>query len=240
MSREKNCLPVYLTIYKIVTANTSITRLLKNLVTFVVILSLFVGSAGCAKRKNFEQRVTEGVLWQMSNYPESQLVDVYKNFFHDKFGPGHMIPDSASAGAYIRRELQNVTGPSQVNRAEVTGWEGNFVRVDLVVLKENLVSYPVFMEAFMESAQGVVPPAVDEWRGEWRRIERIIRRLYPYIPDLERDSRFLDSLLSKGKYVVHHSETYTQHYDPHYRLFKKQVFETRLQPLLILSSPANI
>jgi hypothetical protein len=143
-----------------------------------------------------------------------------------------MIADSAAAGAYLRMELQSVTGPSQVSRAEVTGWEGNFVRVDLVVLKDGVVDYSTFMEAFMESAQGVQMPSVEEWRVEWRKIERVIRSLYPELPDIDKDSKFLDSLLAKGKYVVHHSEIYSQQYDPHYRLFRKEVYETRLQPLL--------
>ena len=196
-----------------------------------VVAALLVPSCGSGGGV-FEQRVAESVALQISHYPDSRLVDVYKNFFHDKFGPGHMIADSAAAGAYLRRELQSVTGPSQVSRAEVTGWEGNFVRVDLVVLKEGVIDYSTFMEAFMESAQGVQMPEVEEWRGEWRKIERVIRRLYPQLPDFDKDSKFLDSLLAKGKYVVHHSEVYSQQYDPHYRLFKKSVYETRLQHLL--------
>lgn len=197
----------------------------------VVVAVLLVPSCGSSGGV-FEQRVAESVALQISHYPDSRLVDVYKNFFHDKFGPGHMIADSAAAGAYLRRELQSVNGPSQDSRAEVTGWEGNFVRVDLVVLKDGVVDYSTFMEAFMESAQGVQMPSVEEWRVEWRKIERVIRRLYPQLPDLDKDSKFLDSLLAKGKYVVHHSEIYSQQYDPHYRLFRKEVYETRLQPLL--------
>lgn len=196
----------------------------------VVVAALLVLS--CGNGGVFEQRVAESVALQISHYPDSRLVDVYKNFFHDKFGPGHMIADSAAAGAYLIMELQSVTVPSQVSRAEVTGWEGNFVRVDLVVLKEGVVDYSTFMEAFMESAQGVQMPSVEEWRGEWRKIERVIRSLYPHLPDFDKDSKFLDSLLAKGKYVVHHSEIYSKQYDPHYRLFRKEVYETRLQPLL--------
>lgn len=239
MSRETNKETIYFTISKVVSGKKGLTVWFQNLMFRLAVLSFIGVATGCVEGKNFEKRVSERVVWQMSNYPESQLVDIYKNFFHDKFGPGHMIPDSASAGAYIRRELQSVIGPSQVNRAEVTGWEGNFVRVDLAVLKEGLISYQVFIEAFMESAQGGVPPAVDEWRGEWRRIERIVKRLYPDIPEFEKDSRFLDSLMVAGKYVVHHSQAYSNEYNPHYRLFKKTVYETRLQPLLDLSSPIN-
>lgn len=199
-----------------------------------------LGVAGCGVGGDFERRVSERVAWQMDNYPESRLVDIYKNFFQDRFGPGHMIADSASAGAYLRSELLTVKGRSQVNLAEVTGWRGDYVRVDLSVITEGLVSYQVFFDAFMESAQGILLPlagkpadkSIDDWEKEWKRIEKIAKDLYPDIPDFQKDSRFLDSLLSTGKYVVHHSDVYSKLYDPHYRLFRKDVFETRLKPLL--------
>lgn len=204
--------------------------------------------AGCGVGGDFERRVSERVVWQMDNYPESRLVDIYKNFFQDRFGPGHMIADSASAGAYLRSELLTVKGRSQVNLAEVTGWRGDYVRVDLSVITEGLVSYQVFFEAFMESARGIRLPlagkpagesakdsadkGIDDWKKEWKRIEKIAKELYPDIPDFQKDSGFLDSLLNAGKYVVHHSDAYSKLYDPHYRLFRKDVFETRLKPLL--------
>ncbi len=180
----------------------------------------------------FERRVSERAEWLMTNYPESRLLDLYKNFFHDKFGPGHMINDTASAGAYIRRELMLVDGPSQVSRVEITGWEGEYVRVDLYVLKEGTVDYRQFFDAFIESAQRAVQPSVNEWSIEWEKIQQIIAKIYPDIPEFAKDSLFLENLLSSGKYVVHHSDAYSKAYQPHYRLFNKDVFERRLSHLL--------
>lgn len=226
-----------------------VEKLFAVIVLFVLSLTGgTLGVAGCGVVGDFERRVSERVVWQMDNYPESRLVDIYKNFFQDRFGPGHMIADSASAGAYLRSELLKVKGRSQVNLAEVTGWRGDYVRVDLSVITEGLVSYQVFFEAFMESARGIRLPlagkpegesakdsadkSIDDWEKEWKRIEKIAKDSYPDIPDFQKDSRFLDSLLNTGKYVVHHSDTYSKSYDPHYRLFRKDVFETRLKPSL--------
>ncbi len=207
----------------------------------IVLMGVAVSFTGCADGENFEKRVSERVVWQMNNYPESRLRDIYKNFFQDRFGPGHMIPDSASAGAYLRSELLKVEGRSQAKLAEVTGWRGDYVRVDLSAIKEGLVSYQVFFEAFMESAQEVRMPqkeksaevSAEDWKKEWNRIEKIVKKLYPDIQDFQKDSRFLDSLLNTGKYVVHHSEAYTNEYDPHYRLFSKSVYDNLLRQLLL-------
>ncbi len=208
-------------------AGSVIRPLIYRAVCIAVVVAFL--TASCDSRYQMNQKIAERVQWQMRHYPESRLVDIYKNFFHDKFGPGHLITDSAAVGEYIRRELLVVRGPSQVSYAEVTGWEGNFIRLDLIVLKEGLVSYSQFLEAFMESARDVELPSVEQWRLEWKHIERIVRRLYPRMAGLEEDSRFLESLLKDGKYVVHHSDHYTQAYDPHYRLFKRSVYENRLR-----------
>lgn len=176
------------------------------------------------QRADFRERVAESVRWQMKNYPESKLIDLYKNFFQDKFGPGHIIADTASAGAYLRRELTEVNGRSQRKYAEVTGWEGNFVRVDLAVIKENIIDYNRFFDAFIKSASLAKSPSVDEWRLEWREIESIVRQLFPDIPLINEDSKALETLLSQGKYVVHHSKDYADKYKPHYRLISRKNF----------------
>lgn len=72
-------------------------------VRFVLIYGLVTGGGGVMLGQQ-RQAVERVVKWQLENYPESRLTDLYKNFFQDKFGPGHMVADTASAGAYIRRE----------------------------------------------------------------------------------------------------------------------------------------
>ncbi|MHC1780174.1 MAG: hypothetical protein AB9922_08055 [Bacteroidales bacterium] len=167
---------------------------------------------------DFETEVKWAVRWQMQYYSKSRLIDLYKNFFQDKFGPGYMVTDTASAGAYLRRELGEVRGPSQVQSAEKTGWEGRYVRVDLAVIKQRIVSYRDFFDIFLQSIESATAPDIESWRTEWKEIEKIIHKLYPRLLYFEDDSKTIDSLLTAGKYVVHHSEIYTATYKPHYRL----------------------
>ena len=168
----------------------------------------------------------------MDNYPESRLQDLYKNFFQDKFGPGHIIADTASAGKYIRMELNSVTVMSQKEYAEITGWEGKFVRVDMVVLKNGMVDYNTFADAFFESAAVTTLPSLDEWRLEWRNIEKIVKELFPNLPGFDEDSRELEEILTGGHYAVHHSKEYESAYKPHYRLISRKIFGRKLAPFI--------
>lgn len=178
-----------------------------------------------AGQDDFERDVTWAVRWQMQNYSKSRLVDLYKNFFQDKFGPGHLLKDTAAAGRYLREELRGVRGKSQVQMAEKTGWEGRFLRVDLSIIKMGLVSYSAFFDAFVRSVADAPEPDIESWRDEWKEIEKIIHRLYPRLLYFEDDSKFIDKLLANGEYVVHHSEVYIKYYNPHYRLMDAALFQ---------------
>ena len=201
-------------------------------VRIVLIYGLVTGGGGMMLGQQ-RQEVERVVKWQLENYPESRLTDLYKNFFQDKFGPGHMVADTASAGAYIRRELAlmrsesggKVVGLTQREVAEITGWEGKFVRVDMAVIDMGIISYKIFSDAFFESSRSHILPDVKEWANEWFLIEKIIKDIAPQINGFEEDSELLRKLLGKGAYVIHHSREYSEAYRPHYRLIKREIWE---------------
>ena len=189
--------------------------------------------AGQVSDVEMRSRVEDVVKRQMEYYPESRLTDLYKNFFQDKFGPGHMVADTASAGAYIRRELAVMRGESGANgvvisqreAAEIIGWEGRFVRVDLAVIDMGIVSYRRFADAFFESSASHILPDVQEWAEEWKIIEAIIKITAPQLNGFEEDSSEIWKMLSGGSYVVHHSREYSAAYRPHYRLIRRDIWE---------------
>ena len=180
---------------------------------------------------DFKNKVIEAVNAQMELYPESRLSDIYKNFYQDMFGPGHMIPDTTAAGNYLRRELASYTectGPY----LDPTGWNGNFYRVNLSVLKEEIIPYDVFFEAFVESVNGITPPAPDDWRALWNDILDIIDKMQLGLPDYQEEKTELAKLLEEGNFTVHHSKAFNSYYQPHYRIIERNIFETRLKQYL--------
>lgn len=201
----------------------------KNQILYLFLLiCLTVQGAG---KKEFEQAVRSAVERQMQRYPKSTLKDLYKNFFQDKFGPGHLIGDTAAAGNYLRKELASYTVVSG-EVAEPTGWEGNFLRVNLSVIKTGQIPYPVFFDAFVRSVNGISPMPVSEWQKEWEQIEAVIRSMKLSLPDYEADRKEIDDRLNKGEYVGHHSRVFEDTYTPHYRIIRKDIFENELKPLL--------
>lgn len=131
---------------------------------FILILLPFTSSV--FGQELSENRIKEAVCRQMEAYPQSSLRDLYKNFFQDRFGPGHIVSDTASAGKYLREELaarKDFRGPYY----EQTGYSGDFYRVNLSLVKEGIIPYQVFFDAFIHSVKGIKPVAVKEWAEDW-------------------------------------------------------------------------
>lgn len=178
-----------------------------------------------------KKQVRLAVSRQMQQYPASTLQDIYKNFFQDRFGPGHIVADTARAGAYLREELKQVTR-LDVPMYEASAERAAYYRVSLAAIKSGLVSYEVFFSAFIRSVTALPSVDVSDWAKEWASIEKIIRSMSLDLPNYEEDARAIEALLAQGYYAVHHSKAYNLHYQPHYRLIEKKIFEKEILPLL--------
>jgi len=182
--------------------------------------------------KTDQQKIHLALRQQLENYPESTLADVYKNFFQDAFGPGHLMSDTAAAVRYIKKELEQTPGFSQKSPIEFTGYKHQFVRVDLFLVKNGTLPLDVFVKAFTESASDFQIPDIESWKKEWNLIlgEMEAKEIYPM--HYNEDKIMLDSLLNSGKFVVHHSHRYIEAYQPHYRIVSAKNYEKYLKKCL--------
>jgi len=201
--------------------------------SILIILSLAILFASCEDTKS--KRIRVAVENQMTVYPESTLKDLYKNFFQDRFGPGHLIPDTAAAGNYLRSELASI-GKTSGAYYEPTGWEGCFYRVNLSVITENIVPYNVYFDAFVQSVNQIVPISIEQWITEWLAIDSVIRSMNLSLADYEKDRMEIIEMLNHGEYVIHHSPQFEQHYEPHYRIIEKKIFERDIKPYLLIEN----
>ena len=167
----------------------------------------------------------------LADYPQSTLQDIYKSFFQDRFGPGHIVPDSAKAAAYLRHELASVDN-LDVMLYEPTGDKGNYYRVALAAIKSGKVPLDIYLNAFLRSVREVRAVDVEQWIVEWRQIETVIRGMDLELPGYDDDAAAIMELLSQGHYAVHHSREYNKHYNPHYRIMARDIFEAEILPLL--------
>ena len=198
--------------------------LLSILISFVLLIL-----AGCAETNR--QSREDFVRTYLQKYPQATLQDIYKGSFQDVFGPAHLLTNREAVKNYVLKELEH----AQTLEGEYytpCGWQGNFYQVNLSVVQEGKISIDELVDAFLESARNIDTTLTQAWIDEWKLLQQIVRSVSPDLPGFEEDSTLLAHLLNQGKYVVHHSRKFNQHYHPHYRIIRKDLFEEKILPKL--------
>ena len=170
---------------------------------------------------------------QMETYPESRLLDIYKSCFQDYMGAEHLVSDRQMVKAYLDEELQTTSLDDLMPwYYESCGVNGQYIRVSIRAIKENLITEDLLLDAFIRSANSEKRPSVESWRDEWHKIISTIDQMEIGLPRLGQDRAFIDSILTVGKYAISHSPEYREAYRPHYRIVEKGIFEREIKPLL--------
>lgn len=198
--------------------------------TYLTAVALLVVATACTG-DDTRERIRQSVERQMERYPHSTLRDLYKNYFQDRFGPGHIIADEKAADNYLRYELENAA-TMEGDDYEPTGYEERFMRVNLSVIADGRVPYDKYLSAFVRSVNGIEPITVEQWREEWAVIDEVITKMNLNLPNYEADRAEIWALLERGEYVMHHSKLFEQHYDPHYRIIEREIFQREILPLI--------
>lgn len=202
----------------------------KTLLLLLLFFTVFLTEAQDAS-------IRQAIVQQVETYPASTLKDIYKNFFQDAFGPGHLMSNAPDAEQRMRNYLvqECEEAKKDINPCpdyELTGSHGRFYRVNLSVINDGRVPMNTFLNAFMKSAAQFSLPKVEDWKQEWIAIEKCIKELGYQFPDQAQDSAAIMNILEQGQYASHHSIAYNEAYHPHYRLIEKSIFEKELLPLI--------
>ena len=201
---------------------------MKRLLAFGIIALLATFSTMAL---SIEKKVELFVYKQLSEYPESRLIDLYKSCFQDFMGPEHLISDTQSAKAYLDEEL-TTDDEMPPWLFEYCGIDGRFVRVSLRAVKEGRISAEFLLDAFIRSANACARPDIEKWRERWGEIVGILDKMDLSLPHYADDRQFIDDLLASGRYAVSHSPEYREAYHPHYRIIERRIFETESLPLI--------
>jgi len=186
-------------------------------ITFLLaVISLFL-LKDCKKP---DDSLRQAISEQLSLYPESTLQDLYKSFFQDEYGPGHLLIDTTGARNYFESELSEMAGRGN-HRIEPCGTGRNFYRVPLDLIKDSIVSKEVFFQAFAESGKSFKIPDIEEWKSKWALILSEIEAVKPDLNNFSSDKESISEMLERGEFVVHHSQSFLQCYDPHYRIMSR-------------------
>jgi len=194
---------------------------IKSLPALIGITLAMLTLQSCCQDDN---EIVQAVRNQLQRYPESSLQDIYKSFFQDEFGPGHLLNDTAGARKYLEYELSEMTSSGN-HVAEPCGTGKNFFRVPLDLVKDGIIPFESFFAVFMESAASFRSPETGEWKGKWEQIVNLIKSIDLSINNFEEDKMALSEMLEKGETIVHHSEAFSDRYAPHYRIMSRERWE---------------
>ena len=173
--------------------------------------------------------VRSAIERQMTTYPESTLQDIYKSFYQEHFGPGHIISDTALARRYLMRELSEM-GKTPSPYFEPTGSQGDYIRVYLSAIADSLITAEQLLDAFVRSANSWQEPTVS-WMEKWEAIVSIIQANKFELEGFETDLPLLTEA-ARNSQAVHHSRRYNEAYHPHYRIVERSIFERELRQAL--------
>ena len=210
---------------KMLNSHIQIRTIMKVKGIFMVLsLLLFVGCSG--------NPVRDAIARQLEMYPQSRVQDIYKNFCQDNLGPGHLIPNQDAAKDYLlselasyREDLDSARYAKPGLRYVPVGDRGNYVRVDLSVVLDGLVDADTLLDAFVRSANEGKTLSEQQWKRKWSAVAAVVRKDFQDIPDAARDLARIDTLLTQGHLILHHSDEFNAEYHPHYRIVSREVFE---------------
>lgn len=185
--------------------------------------------AACTEDRE-SQQIVEAVKALISQYPEATLQDVYKSFYQERFGPGHMIPNVENARNYLMSEMEQAA-ENTGDYFEPTGSEGKYVRIYLNAVSDGKISTEQLLDAFVESANNVEPRA-DKWADQWANIVKVIEEKQLPVKTNDELKQLLKECSEQDE-AVHHSEAYNQVYRPHYRIVERNIFEQQLKRYLV-------
>ena len=204
---------------------------MRNFTRYILLAVATMALFACSRVNPTHEKIRQSVERQLELYPESTLRDLYKNFFQDRFGPGHIIADNSAADRYLRYELNTPEGFEGLDY-EPTGYEGRFYRVNLGVIADGRVPYDKYFDAFVRSVNGITPISIEEWSKEWHEIDSVIMTMGLNLENIDHDRAEIKALIEGGDYVMHHSQRFNDHYQPHYRIIERTIFENEILPLL--------
>ncbi|QGY46292.1 hypothetical protein GM418_22295 [Maribellus comscasis] len=190
----------------------------------VRIFFCFFMLSGIFKASDTEKQIVQFINNELQHYPEAQLADLYKNYFQDAYGPGHLIPDTTQAGKYLDWELKQ-PGWTDTLPYQALGINHDYYRINLQLVKNGTIPRDTLLLAMVESATLARNPDLESWKKEWNEVLAVIKKVKPKLPGMKSDEKLINQVLSDGDVVMHHSENYEELYHPHYRIVHRSVFE---------------
>lgn len=209
---------------------------MKYKILLVVSIILMIINSGYGVEPSIPESfptLKDAVNYHLSSYPEGRLKDIYKSFFQDQFGPGHLKSHVAGTKAGIDYELKQISesgagGPDY----EPAGMGKNFIRVNIGAIYDGRIPEDEYVEAFVESLEKMNGQYGEIWEQQWQEIEKILNESGETFKNQQEDFDAIHKVIADKTYRMDHSKEYNNAYKFHYRIIYKPVFEEKLKKYL--------
>lgn len=186
-----------------------------------------------AQQQALGDDVSKAVERMLAVFPESNLQDFYKSCFQERFGTGHLVGTERRQDMidYINRECRYMVEQEgwtsendRLPRWEDAGLHGDYVRVNLSVVLDSLVSAETLADCFMRGAFAIDSAQIVDWQQDWNEIMVYLQPYRDRLGNFAADSAAIQDLFRKGEYAYHHSTRFNAAYHYHYRLIRDDIF----------------
>lgn len=156
-------------------------------------------------------------------YPLMEPSDAVKLLYQNEFGGGHLIRDTESCLAYLRREYEST--PQEKSRRFTEEIGNGLVRVYLSSLEARGLTPEKLGNAFIRSA-ALHKGSLDSFLGKLALLRQLTQEGYfPF--STEALDAYLVQYEQTGYPMVSHSSAYRSAYSPAYRIVLKSVLDEK-------------
>jgi len=172
-------------------------------------------------QKNIQPEISKLIYLELQRFPQAELIDIYKLFHQDYFGPGHFIVNKKGIISYLITELDNMHDKDEQPLNQDISCLNSFVRVDIRWISQGYISVDDLAEMFWKSSVEKLDQPI-AWHLHWQKIYEMLHKEHP---DFNCDNADQISNYAQKEKALHHSDIYRKVYRPHYRIISKKLWE---------------
>ena len=193
---------------------------------FLDIYFLFLLIISIASKENSDMDLTI-LKEQIKNHPNQTLQDVYKSCYQDEYGPGHLISNESSCINSLYQEINSI----EKDYKPITLLKGNYLRVDLTLIRDGIIPFFVLFRALTLSAAIGGQHSDKDLDIIWNDIVQTIKNSDLKFPNFEEDLENSEKISKiEDKVVI------IRRCMKIYRIIEKNVFEKYIKPFMVYTA----
>lgn len=149
--------------------------------------------------------------YHLNKYPNMQIEDKVKLLMQANLGCGHLVKDYQIVLNRVMNELNTIISSNDEMIEEISD---NYIRIYLKPYYDKHHSFDELIKMFMESSKE--PVNIPGLINDLIKLKEILN---------DEDRQFVNDYLERKDYLISHSQTYRDIYNPHYLVIHKKYYK---------------